>query len=253
MTCRAQCDAQGEFYIWVAPGPLDLAAATSAIDAIFVSALGQTEAAWFESHLSVKSAAYSQSELDQAEQPIEALVAEEPTPAAWSVGVAVTEPYPVVEITLWNDRTAADVSAAQALVSQYGAMVTLFLSDSPRPQPIDVPAVQAGLVLPAPSAPTQRPSAPATPAAVAPSLRIVRYNRRRLRAEITIAPGSVPLDDVVVSIRSRSHVLLAHRKLRQLNTTTHLTLRLSAAPRHVIVTLRAGTTNDKAVLLHSKI
>ncbi len=249
----AQCDAQGEFYIWVAPGPLDLAAATSAIDAIFVSALGQTEAAWFESHLTVQSAPYSESELDQTAQPIEALVTDEPTPAAWHVGVAVTEPYPVVEITLWNDRTAADVSAAQALVSQYGGMVTLILSDSPPPSPVDASALIGLAVVPsAPSAPTQHPSGRA-PAAVAPSLRIVHYNRRRLRAEITIAPGSLPLHNLVVSIRSRSNVLLAHRKLRQLDTVTHLTLRLSAAPRHVTVTLHAGTTNGKAVLLHSKI
>ena len=137
LTCWRSVTPQGEFYIWVAPGPLDLAAATSTIDAIFVSALGQAEAAWFESHLTVQSAPYSESELDETAQPIEALVSDEPTPAAWHVGVAVTEPYPVVEITLWNDRTPADVGAAQALVSQYGGIVTLILSDSPPPSPVD--------------------------------------------------------------------------------------------------------------------
>jgi len=237
----ALCDGQDQFDVWVAPGPLDLAAATSAIDAIFVSALGEAEAEWLEARVEIASTPYSWTELDQTATGIMALISGEPTPSAWSVMAQVEYPYPLVEITLWNNRTDADVNAAQAIVSQYHGMVTLTLADSP-----PAPASEAASGVLSTVAPTL---------SNVHYLTVVRYDRhgRRAHVTITLAPGSPALLDVVVSVRSRSNVLLARKRLAQLATTTNLTLRLTAKPRHLVVTVRARTVSGGPILLHGKI
>ncbi len=128
--------------------------------------------------------------------------------------------------------------------------MTLTLVDGVWSLPAPMPGSVGPELLPLPAKPKQ---ASASPHASAITLGIVRYDRRLRRAWITIAPGTLTLRDVVVSVRSRSHALLARRKLKLLDATTELMLRLKSTPPHLVVTVRAQNAVGGPILVHSKV
>lgn len=252
------CPAEDQFDVGVAPGPQDLASATAEIDAIVANQLGAAESAWFEACLDIQSVPYSLAQLDQAQAAIAAQVPAEPTPSAWWVAVQ-PDPQPIVEIVLANNRTRTDESAAQQIVSQYGGMVTLTLSDSgpliatagsgqgtpPPSPPVINPA--PSLITPPPS--PMAPPASATPPAIAPSLGALAYRRHEHRVLLTVLPGSVALHHVVVSVASRTGRLLARKTLALLSTTSTVALRLGSAPAHITLRVRARSAAGAPISL----
>jgi len=207
---------------------------------------------------------YSEAQLEQVQDAIAALIPQEPTPLAWFVSVQ-PDPEPIVDLMLYDNRSAVDVSAAQQIVSQYDGMVELTLSGSGAiitsadpgliattgGRPTTGPVTPSTSATPSTQTPSPAPSTSLPPAA--PSLGKLAYHRHEHLALVTVAPGSGALYDVVVSAVSRSGRLLARKTLNHLSTTSTVTLHLTSAPRRLSLEVHAHTAAGTSLTFQRKL